>query len=435
MDLFPWDLARFGHWADKVFTRARAFDQYSHRFKIHFPYEEREAGRPVKTRPAYERQKALGAVFGLSYGYEHPLWFAGEGVEAKEDYGFERQNWFEPVAAECKALRSAVGVIDVSNFAKYSISGAGSADWLDRVVANHVPTEIGRSCLTPMLGVRGGIAGDFTITKLAENDFLMIGSGIAERYHQRYFNSVTRPQTVIFESLTEAWGGFNVAGPNSRQLLQSLTDTDLSDQAFKFMRNQAIHIAGIDARAMRVSFSGDLGWEIYIPIEYQARLYDALLDAGKDLGVRPVGGRALLSLRVEKGYGSWSREYSPEYWPQEVGLDRLIKLDKAEFLGREAYLAIKDKPPREKLVVAEVDTTNADASGGEPVFLTDGTPIGRVSSGAYGHSVGASLALCFVKTDHATAGTRIDIAILGIPHRAKILVRPPFDPQGTRLRS
>ena len=435
MDLFPWDLARFGHWADKVFTRARAFDQYSHRFKIHFPYEEREAGRPMKTRPVYERQKALGAVFGLSYGYEHPLWFAGEGVEAKEDYGFERQNWFEPVAAECKALRSAVGVIDVSNFAKYSISGAGSADWLDRVVANHVPTEIGRSCLTPMLGVRGGIAGDFTITKLAENDFLMIGSGIAERYHQRYFNSVTRPQTVIFESLTEAWGGFNVAGPNSRQLLQSLTDTDLSDQAFKFMRNQAIRIAGIDARAMRVSFSGDLGWEIFIPIEHQARLYDALLDAGKDLGVRPVGGRALLSLRVEKGYGSWSREYSPEYWPQEVGLDRLIKLDKAEFLGREAYLAIKDKPPREKLVVAEVDATNADASGGEPVFLTDGTPIGRVSSGAYGHSVGASLALCFVKTDHATAGTRIDIAILGIPHRAKILERPPFDPQGTRLRS
>ena len=435
MDLFPWDLARFGHWADKAFTRARAFDQYSHRFKIHFPYEEREAGRPVKTRPAYERQKALGAVFGLSYGYEHPLWFAGEGVEAKEDYGFERQNWFEPVAAECKALRSAVGVIDVSNFAKYSISGAGSADWLDRVVANHVPTDTGRSCLTPMLGVRGGIAGDFTITKLAENDFLMIGSGIAERYHQRYFNSVTRPKTVIFESLTEAWGGFNVAGPNSRQLLQSLTDTDLSDQAFKFMRNQAIRIAGIEARAMRVSFSGDLGWEIYIPIEHQARLYDALLDAGKDLGVRPVGGRALLSLRVEKGYGSWSREYSPEYWPQEVGLDRLIKLDKPEFLGREAYLAIKDKPPREKLVVAEVDVTNADASGGEPVFLTDGTPVGRVSSGAYGHSVGASLALCFVKTDHATAGTRIDIAILGIPHRAKILERPPFDPQGTRLRS
>jgi dimethylglycine dehydrogenase len=435
MDLFPWDLARFGNWANKAFTKARAFDQYSHRFKIHFPYEEREAGRPIKTRPAYARQKELGAMFGLSYGYEHPLWYAGKGVEAKEDYGFERQDWFESVGAECKALRSAVGIIDVSNFAKYEIKGEGSADWLNRVVANHVPTEISRSCLTPMLGVRGGIAGDFTITKLAEDHFLMIGSGIAERYHQRYFNSVARPETVSFESLTEAWGGFNVAGPNSRELLMRLTDTDISDEAFKFMRNQAINIAGIEARAIRVSFSGDLGWEIYVPIEHQLQLYDALLEAGEDLGVRPVGGRALLSLRVEKGYGSWSREYSPEYWPQEVGLDRLIKLDKAEFLGREAYLAIKDKPPREKLVVAEVETTNADANGGEPVFLTDGTPVGRVSSGAYGHSVGASLALCFIKTDHAIAGTELDIAILGMPHRAKILEHAPFDPKGIKLRS
>jgi dimethylglycine dehydrogenase len=435
MDLFPWDLARFGSWASKPFTKARAFDQYSHRFKIHFPYEERSAGRPMKTRPVFERQKALGAVFGLSYGYEHPLWFAGVGVGASESYGFERQNSFGPVAAECKALRSAVGIIDVSNFAKYQIRGDGSEDYLNRLVANYVPTEVGRSCLTPMLGARGGIAGDFTITKLGHEHYLMIGSGIAERYHQRYFNAVSRASTMSFESLTEAWGGFNVAGPNSRDLLSRLTDADLSDDAFKFMRNQAITIAGIDARAMRVSFSGDLGWEIYVPIEQQLLLYDALLEAGQDLGVRPVGGRALLSLRVEKGYGSWSREYSPEYWPQEVGLDRLIKLDKPEFLGRDAYLAIKDNPPREKLVLAEVETTNADASGGEPVFLTDGTPVGRVSSGAYGHSVGASLALCFIKTDHADAGTELDVAILGLPHRAKILEHPPFDPKGERLRS
>jgi len=435
MDLFPWDLARFGNWASKPFTKARALDQYSHRFKIHFPYEERSAGRPIKTRPAYERQKTLGAVFGLSYGYEHPLWYAGAGVEAKEDYGFERQNWFEPVAAECKALRSAVGVIDVSNFAKYEIRGDGSEDYLNRLVANYVPAETGRSCLTPMLGARGGIAGDFTITKLAHEHYLMIGSGIAERYHQRYFNAVSRPETVSFESLTEAWGGFNVAGPNSRELLSRLSDADLSDDAFRFMSNRAITIAGIDARAIRVSFSGDLGWEIYVPIEHQLELYDAILEAGADLGVRPVGGRALLSLRVEKGYGSWSREYSPEYWPQEVGLDRLIKLDKPDFLGRDAYLAIKDNPPREKLVLVEVETENADANGGEPVFLIDGNPVGRVSSGAYGHSVGTSLALCFIKADFANPGTELDVAILGLPHRAKILEHPPFDPKGERLRS
>jgi dimethylglycine dehydrogenase len=355
-------------------------------------------------------------------------------MEAVETYGFERQNWFEPVAAECRALREAVGIIDVSNFAKYRIRGEGSADYLDRLVANHVPSETGRSCLTPLIGLRGGIAGDFTITKLDEDDFLMIGSGIAERYHQRYFNMVEKAKTVSFESFTEAWAGFNVAGPNARDLLGKLTDADLSNHAFKFMRSQKIQVAGIDAVAIRVSFSGDLGWEIYVPLEHQLALYEALLETGKDLGARPVGGRALLSLRVEKGYGSWSREYSPEYWPQEVGMDRLIKLDKPEFLGRDAYIAIKDKPPREKLVVVQIETTIADANGGEPVFLTDGTPVGRVSSGAYGHSVKQSLALCFVKTEYALAATRLEIAVLGKPHAAVILDNPPFDAKGERLR-
>ncbi|MCP4047440.1 MAG: FAD-dependent oxidoreductase, partial [Gammaproteobacteria bacterium] len=251
MDLFPWDLARFGSWADKSFTRERAMDQYANRFKIHFPYEEREAGRPVKTRPVYQLQKQLGAVFGLSFGYEHPLWFAGAGVEAKEDYGFERQAWFDVVAEECEALRTAVGVIDVSNFAKYEIKGEGSADWLDRLVANHIPAEIGRSCLTPMLGVRGGIAGDFTITKLADEHFLMIGSGIAERYHQRFFKAVPRQASVSFESLTENWAGFNVAGPNARRLLGELTDADLCSESFKFMCSQRLQVAGLDAIAIR----------------------------------------------------------------------------------------------------------------------------------------------------------------------------------------
>ncbi len=435
MDLFPWDLARFGDWTSKPFTKARALDQYSHRFKIHFPYEEREAGRPLGKRPVYDRQKALGAVFGLSYGYEHPLWYAPSGTEAIESYGFERQNCFEPVATECRTLREAVGIIDVSNFAKYRIRGAGSTDYLDRLVANHVPTETGRSCLTPMIGLRGGIAGDFTISKLGEDDFLMIGSGIAERYHQRFFGMVSRLDSVRFESFTEVWGGFNVAGPNARKLLQALSTADLSNNDFKFMRNRHIKVAGIDVVAIRVSFSGDLGWEIYAPLEHQLALYDALLEAGNGLGACPVGSRALLSLRVEKGYGSWGREYSPEYWPQEVGLDRLIKLDKPEFLGRDAFIEIKENPPREKLVVAHILRTDSEANGGEPVFLTDGTPVGRVSSGAFGHSVGASIALCFIRAEHAGAGTELDVAILGIPHRAVILEKPPFDAGGERLRA
>ncbi|NKC16999.1 MAG: FAD-dependent oxidoreductase [Gammaproteobacteria bacterium] len=435
LDLFAWDLARYGDWAAKPFAKARALDCYSHRFKIHFPYEEREAGRPVRTRPVYALQKSMGAVFGLNYGWEHPLWYAGEGVEAREDYGFERQAWFEPVARECLALRQAAGIIDVSNFAKYEIKGQQAGEWLDKVVANHVPSEDGRMCLAPMLGKRGGIAGDFTITKVADGHYLMIGSGMAERYHKRFFDAVAKPAGVTMRSLTDTWCGFNVAGPRSRELLSRLTNTDLSNDAFRFMRSKRLDVAGIETMALRVSFSGDLGWELYVDAGQQVALYEALLEAGRDLGVHPVGSRALLSLRVEKGYGSWGREYAPEYWPQEVGLERLIKLDKPEFLGRDAYLALKDRPPRERLVIMRVEVDNADAVGAEPIFLPDGSPVGRVSSGAFGHSAGCSLALGFVTAEHAVAGNEVDIAILGQPHRALLLPQAPFDPEGRRLRS
>lgn len=435
LDMFPWDLARYGtDWTPKSFVKARALDCYAHRFKIHFPYEEREAGRPVKTRPAYDLQRELGAVFGLNYGWEHPLWFAGRGNSAEESYGFERQPWFDAVKSECRALREGVGIIDVSNFAKYRIRGAGARNWLDRVVANKVPTTTGRSCLTPLLGERGGIAGDFTITMLGEDDYWMVGSGMAERYHRRYFDKVERPPGVDFASLTDAKCGFNVAGPKSRQLLQRLTNEDLSSEAFPFMRSKQMTVAGIKTLALRVSFTGDLGWELYVDEADQVALYRALLEQGETLAARPVGGRSLLSLRVEKGYGSWGREYSPEYWPQEVGLDRLVKLDKPEFLGRDAYLALKDREPREKLVIFEIETENADAVGGEPIFTPEGEPVGRVSSGAFGHSVDKSIALGFVKTAHARPGAAFDIAVLGRPHKARLLAEPPFDPEGQRLR-
>ncbi|MSP82451.1 MAG: FAD-dependent oxidoreductase [Alphaproteobacteria bacterium] len=434
LDLFPWDLARYGPWTTKAFTKARAFDCYTHRFKIHFPYEERDAGRPIRMRPVYGRQKALGGVFGLNAGWEHPLWYAPDGMAPVDEYGFERQSWFGPIGEECKALRAGVGVLDVSNYAKYRVDGPGAGGWLDRVVANRVPTEIGRSCLTPLLGLRGGIAGDFTITKLGDDSFMMFGSALAERYHSRYFAMVPKPAGVTMTSLTDRWAGFNVAGPKARTLLQRLTNEDLSNESFPFMRSRRMTVGGVTCVALRVSFTGDLGWELYVEEPDQLGLYDALFAAGQDLGIRPVGSRSMLSLRVEKGYGSWSREYSPEYWPQEVGLDRLIKLDKGAFIGRDAYLKLKDQPPRERLVYLTVDQANADAVGGEPIFTTDGEPVGRVSSGAYGHSIGQSVALGFVRTDCATPGTEFDIAILGRPHRARLHAAPLFDPKGERLR-
>ncbi|MFC3612708.1 FAD-dependent oxidoreductase [Lutimaribacter marinistellae] len=433
-DMFAWDLARFDDWADTAFTKARVQDQYAHRFAIHFPNEERSAGRPARVRPAYEMQKQMGCVHGLNCGWEHPLWFANEpGVQ--ETNGFTRQNWWEQVGREAKMLRDSVGVIDNSNFANYVIKGRGAREWLDSLVANRVPDVIGRSCLTPLISTRGGVAGDFTITKVEEDEYMMIGSGMAERYHQRFFKMVDMPAGTTLEVATDRIAGFNVAGPKSRELLQRLTNADLSNEAFRFMRSRTIDVAGVTALAIRVSFTGDLGWELHCDQADQVRLYSALLQGAKELGGGPVGGRALGSLRIEKGYGSWGREYSQEYWPQEVGLAALIKLEK-DFLNKEAYLRVKDNPPREILQVFEVDAANdADASGGEPVFSPQGEPIGRVTSGAYGYHVGKSLALGYANPEIARPGDEVEIFILGRPHKARILERPPFDPDGRRLRS
>ena len=433
-DMFAWDLARFGDWADKAFTKARVRDQYMHRFKIHFPNEERAAGRPAMTRPAYEMQRGMGAVFGLNAGWEHPLWFA-DAPGTEDTNGFARQNWFEPVGREAAMLRDAVGVIDISNFGKYEVTGPGAGDWLDALVANHVPREIGKSCLTPLIGMRGGVAGDFTITMTGDESYMMIGSGMAERYHRRFFDMVPLPDGTGFEVATPRIAGFNVAGPRSREMLAGLTDADLSNEGWRFMRSRRIAVGGVDCLAIRVSFTGDLGWELHCAVDDQVVLYETLLEAAAAHGGGPVGGRALGALRIEKGYGSWGREYSPEYWPQEAGLHGLIKLDK-NFLNKEAYLKISNTPPRESLTMFEVDVTdNADANGGEPIFLADGTPVGRVTSGSYGYTVGKSLAIGYAREGVVRAGDRVEIFILGKPHAATVLEKPPFDAGGERLRA
>ncbi|MBT7416353.1 MAG: GcvT family protein, partial [Rhodobacteraceae bacterium] len=304
-DMFAWDVARFGAWASKEFTKSRVGDQYAHRFSIHFPNEERSAGRPVRTRPIYQMQKEMGAVMGLNYGWEHPLWFA-ETPGVKDTNGFTRQNWFEPVGKECKMLREKAGIIDISNFAKYVVQGKKGRDWLDAVFANKMPTEVGRSCLTPLISRRGGLAGDFTVTLIAQDEYWIFGSGMAERYHKRFFDSVPLPEGVRFDSRTEAVCGFNLAGPLSRKILQRLTNTSLNNEDFQFMRSKCADLAGIDVKMLRVSFTGDLGWEVHCNTADQKALYTALLETGKEFGVGPVGSRALMAMRVEKGYGSWS---------------------------------------------------------------------------------------------------------------------------------
>ena len=433
LDMFAWDVSRFGDWADKKFTKARALDTYSSRFRIHFPNEERDAGRPLKTRPVHKMQKSLGAVFGLSYGWEHPHWFAGEGVDARDDFSFERPKWFDIVGGECRALRKSLGVVDTSNFAKYEISGKGAIEWLDKLIANHAPQQDGRTCLTPLLSPRAGLAGDFTIARLSAERLLMIGSGIAEGYHRRIFDQHLPAKNVAFQSLTDAMTGFNIAGPNARELLQSLSGGEFDNAALPFMGNRAIKIDGYDAILIRVSFTGDLGYEIYTAQENQLALYKAIFEKGAAFGIVPVGSRALGAMRIEKGYGSWSREYSPEWRAHESGMARLVKTDKPVFLGKDAWLEVKDQPPRQLLCNFAVETDTADAWGGETIYR-NGQYAGRVTSGAFGYSVNQSIALGYLNADAIAPGGEYQIAILGKPHKARLLDAPLFDPKGERLR-
>ena len=438
LDMFPWDVTRFGEWATKDYAKARALDTYSTRFSIHFPNEEREAGRPLKKRPVYEMQKKMGAVFGFSFGYEHPHWYAPDGILQEDEFTFERPRWFDVMGQEAQTLRTSVGVVDTSNFAKYLITGMNARDWLDRIIANYVPKENGRTCLTPLLSLRGGLAGDFTVARLADDKLFMIGSGIAEDYHRRLFDRYLPADGVKFESVTEAMCGFNVAGPNARKLMESMTGMTWANEDLRFMRNRVIHLDGYEVIVIRVSFTGDLGYEMYVSEENQLKLYQSIFEHGKDLGIRPVGSRALGSMRIEKGYGSWSREYSPEWYPTESRMDFLVKTDKPEFHGRDGYMKIKDAPPRQLMCNFQIDTKpgsdGADAWGGEAIFRS-GKYVGRVTSGSYSFTFNTSVAIGYVDAEQAQPGDDFEIAVLGVPTKARLLERPLFDPKGEKLRA
>jgi dimethylglycine dehydrogenase len=408
-------------------------DQYANRFKIHFPGEEREAGRPLRKRPAFQFQKELGGVFGLNYGWEHPLYFD---FDTPDTAGFTRQDWWKSVRREALLLRQNVGIIDISNFGKYLCRGDGAYEFLDSIFANKIPKNVGASCLSPIIGKMGGIAADATITKLSEDSFWIVSSGAAEGFQQRFYNLVKRGKGTEFISKSEDYCGFNVAGPKSRELLQRLSNKDLSNEAWPFFKSGSLIIAGVECLAMRVSFTGDLGWELYCEKHNQLALYKLLIENASQIGGGPVGSRALMSLRLEKGYGSWGREYSPEYWPHEVGLERLIA-NKPNFINKNEVESVLALPAREQLVVlklneADVRKSNADALGGEPIFK-DGNGIGRVTSGGYGYSVNMSLALGFVKG--IESGEEVDVMVLGKPHKATVLSEPPFDPESSILRS
>ena len=432
-DMTSCDVARFGDWANDGFALARAHDQYSHRYGIHFPYEEREAGRPVRTAPLYEAQKSRGAVFGAAYGWERPLWFAPEGMEPADIMTFRRPNWFDAVGDECKALRNGVGVQDIQTYARYEISGPQAEAFLDNVLANRMPRRQGTMRVTPMCDHAGGMVGDFTVTRLGDERFFLVGAGAFQGIHMRWFDHHRPTQGLVIDNVSDSRAGFSIAGPRSRELLTRVTNENVTGEALPFLRGREMTVAGVPVLVLRVAFSGDLGFEIHCALSDQARIDAAIRDAGRDLGLRDVGARALDSLRLEKGYGRIGYEYTPEVTPLEAGLEHLLALDGKAFIGRDALLRCREQGPRWRLVLLQVDAAGADAWANEPVFQAGGI-VGSVSSGGYGHTVGKSLAMAFVRPDLSEPGAPLSVDILDDARPAIVLAAPPFDPKRERLR-
>jgi dimethylglycine dehydrogenase len=431
-DILSMDVARFGAFTTPKYTSLKVPENYSRRFRLAYPNEELPAARPVRRSPIYQQLKAAGAVMGANFGLEHALWFAPAGVAPIETPTYRRSEAFPIVRAECQAVRNTVGLYETTNYGKYEVTGRGARAWLDRVFASRIPTP-GRLALAPMLSPAGRIVGDLSIACLAEDRFMIFGSGFAEEFHMRWFWASEPAADVFVRSAASTLTGVAIAGPGSRELVQRLVRVDLSPSAFKLFQVRQTAVGFAPAILTRAGFTGELGYEIWTTPDYLASLYDDLWDAGRDLGLVHFGGRALSSLRLEKGYGSFNKDFRPDYTAAETGLDRFIDFGKAEFAGRAATLAERAAGPARRFVVMQVAAGDADVIGYESI-IKDGAAVGYVTSGGYGHCIGSSLAAGYVPSALAREGERFKIDILGEMRAATVRREPIYDPEGRRLR-
>ncbi|MBT4016855.1 MAG: FAD-dependent oxidoreductase [Alphaproteobacteria bacterium] len=436
VDMMGVDPRRYGDYASKAYLQAKNEEAYSSVFVIHYPDEERPAGRPLRTAPCYERLKDLGAVFGQKFGWERANWFAPEGVSQEDHWSFRRSNWFEHVGAECRNVATNVGLLDMSAFAKCRISGPGATAYLDKLVANKLPKKFGRIGLCHALTNKGGVMSEFTIMREAENSYYLVSAGALQRLDHDVLGKVLPTDgSVQFENLTNSFGVFALAGPNSRELLQRVSQADYSNAAFPWLTGQDVVVGHAPTMALRVNFVGEQGWELHHPIEYQNHIFDVLMAAGEDLGLKPFGIRAMDSLRIEKSYRMVGTEMSIEYAAWESGLDRFVHPDKGDFVGRDALLAWRDKGFNNAFVTLEVhDVTDADALGNNSIFL-NGEVVGRATGGNYGWRLGKSIALAMVRPDLTDLDTELEMDILGTTHRVTVIEESPFDPTNERIRA
>ncbi|MCS5608325.1 MAG: dimethylglycine dehydrogenase, partial [Alphaproteobacteria bacterium] len=405
-------------------------------FTIHYPDEERPAGRPLRQAPCYDRMKNLGAVFGQKAGWERPNWFAPLGTSQEDDWSFRRSAWFENVGNECRNVAENVGLLDMTAFAKCRISGSGAEAFLDRLIANRLPKSIGRVNLCHALNSKGGVHSEFTILREREDSFYLVSAGVYQRLdHDWLWRNMPQDGSVQMVNLTNAKGVLVVAGPNSRILMQRVSDANFENNAFPWLSARDITVGQAMLTALRVNYVGELGWELHHEIEYQNHIFDALMVAGEDLGLKPFGIRAMDSLRYEKSYRMVGTELSIEYSAYESGLDRFVYPDKGDFIGRNALLAWRDKGFSNTFVTMEVHgTTDADALGNNPIYGGDDL-VGRATGGNYGFRTGKSLALGMVSPELAAVGTELRMNVLGTDHEVTIIPESPYDPKNEKLRA
>jgi len=438
IDMLAVDPRRFGGYTSKRYLVAKNEEAYRDVFTIHYPDEERPDARPAKTSPVYDKLKKMGAVFGQRYGWERANWFAPEGVEPKDVWSFRRSNYFEHVGNECRRLREKVGVIDLTPFTKFEVTGPGAEAWLDGLVANKVPTKVGRIALCHALTKRGGIRTEFTITKLGEGNFYVVSAGAAERYDSDFLQKrLPKDGSVTLRNITGARGCFVIAGPRARDVMARLTDTPLDNASFPWLTSQVIE-AGLatDVYALRVNFVGALGWELHFPIECANGLFEQIFAAGAEFGIGMAGMRAMESLRMEKSYRMWGSDLTRDYTPFEAGLKRFVRMDKGPFVGREALeKQLAAGVPHDFVTIEVHGVTDADPLGNEPLFDKAGQMIGRATSGYYGHCLKKSLVIGYVKPGYSAVGTELEIEVLGERKKATVLVDSPYDPSNADLRA
>ena len=435
IDMLGVEPRRFGDYATKNYLIEKNQETYAHVFIIHYPDEERPAGRPLRIAPCYGRMKKMGAVFGQKFGWERPNWFATDGMVQEDDWSFRRSKWFDAIGKEIANVTENVGLLDMTAFAKCRVSGPGAEAYLDYLVANRLPKKVGGLGLCHALNRRGGVHSEFTIRRESDDSFYLVSAGAWQRLDHDYLQKyMPKDGSVQFTQLTGSNGVFVIAGPKSRELLQRVSRADFSNEAFRWLTAQNIFIDMAPVNTMRLNYVGELGWELHHPIEYQNDIFDALFAAGEDLGLKPFGIRAMDSMRLEKSYRMVGTELSIEYSVYESAMDRFVQPDKGDFLGRDGLLAWQKAGHNNLLVTLEVrDVEDADALGNN-ALLKNGELIGRATGGGFGFRVNKSLALGMVRPDLAAANTELEIDILGKTYAAVVVPDSPFDPKNERLR-